>query len=496
MLSQFTAIAYVWIALGMAYFLLRDESTGPWFRNGIVAWILSVAIIFTFRGSMGLSLLLLTPLILLLAPRPTVQKLPFCLLIFSAVPPFINAPIPFPAINYLISADFQLLVGLLVVLPALVSGEPNEYKLRPLGWATFLMILYIIVSTLLMFRVLPFTATVRFGAEAVLSFLLIYLLILHSAISAPVMERAIKAIYVMAIVAACIALLTQIKHWNFYSHADTEGRFFKAGEIRYGFLRTSATTIPALFGFFEAIGIILLLRQRELAARLPRYWWIIAPLLGFGFFVSLSRGAWLAGFVALGSYFLFKSRVRSPVIVFIIVIFSIALGYFTFSGGEFSSDLDPYQTFDYRKQLFITSWDQFLSAPLLGNSHYLDSGRFDELFQGEGIVDVVSVYLGLALQFGAVGLLLYLAPFLITLGGILKLRNTVGLDPRTATLFASLGGFLLGYLALISTVSGVSLVVHYGFILVGLANAAVIGHNLDFEPMRRRGPLSTGGGFQ
>lgn len=492
MQAQLAAIAYVSVALAAAYVLTRSVTNERWYRLGLTLWCVSVAVMFGFLGAKGLTLITLAALLVIMTPRPPEQKLPFLILIICAIPVTVKASIPFPAINYLIAVDFPVLVGMLLVAPLFIAGRKDRVQLLPVGWGGYFMGAYIAVTTLLMFRVLPVTATARFGVEAVLGIFIIYLFIARFANSVSILEKALAAIYITAVILACIALMTQLKHWNFYSLVDTDFRIFKAGEVRYGFLRTNTTINSVLFGFIESLGIVLLLRQRQLAGRLPKYGRLMAFLLAMGFFVSMSRGAWLAGLVAIGAYFLLKSRLSNSLNAIIILSCAIVLSFAVFTGGGVSEELDPFQTIDYRRQLFIASWDQFLSAPFLGNPFFLESGRFDELVQGEGIVDVVSVYLGVVLQFGLVGLLLYIAPFLTAFQGILRLRNkTDATDVKTRTLLASLGAFILGYLTMIATTSNTSLVNHYGIILVALGSAAVVVTTRRLSIRPRETPLSS-----
>lgn len=477
MQAQLSAIAYVSLALCAAYFLTRTTTSERWYRSGFAFWLGSVAVMFSLQGLKGFSLIALAALLLFLKPRPPEEKLPFLMLVFVAVPVAITTEIPFPGINYLLRADFQILIGMLAVAPALLSGPRPDRAGSPLtGWSTLFMCAYFVLTTLLMLRVLPLTAGLRFGAEALLGTLLIYLFILRYAVSQKVLEQSLAALYVTAVILACIAVMTQVKHWNFYSLVDTDVRIFKAGEVRYGLLRTGATVNYALLGLMETIGFVLLLRHRDISGHFPRYGWLIGLLLTTGLAVSLSRGAWLAGLVAFLAYFMLKSRLSSSIIAILGITCAAAVAFVVFAGDGFSDSLDPFQTFNYRKQLFAASWEQFLSAPFLGNPFYLESGRFDDLVQGEGIIDIVSVYLQIVLQFGVAGLTLFMMPFLIALGGILRARSR-DLSLQSRSLVAALGAFVLGYLTLILTVSDVSLITDFGVILAALAASAVAGVN-------------------
>jgi O-antigen ligase len=488
MQTQISAIAYVSAALLLGMLLTRSATSEPWYKAAFLTWFLSVVVAFTFSETREVVLIFLGAILLFLNPRSGEQKLPFVLLIFCAIPTSVAASVPFPFINYLLNADFQLMIGLLIILPILISGQkPLAVGERTTNIVDFFFLSYFALTTCLMIRVLPFTSVVRLAVETFFGVVLIYFLIRRFATSEKVLEDATTSLFVLAVILACIGLVSQIKHWNFYGLLAYDARFFKASEVRYGIMRTSATLIPVLFGFFQAVGIVLLLRQRELLGRLPKFGAAIGFLLAIGLVMSMSRGAWLAATVSIGSYILLKSRMSSSSIVGVLVFFAAVLVFFFFTLENFSTDLDPFETFNYRRQLFIASWDQIQSAPLIGDPLYMYSGRFNELYQGEGIVDVVSVYLLIVLQFGIIGLVLYVLAFLFALRGILKLRSVPeGLSQKNKTLIASLGAFLLGYMVLILTVSNTSLVINCGIVLLGLANAACVTLNLGIEKHRNQ----------
>jgi hypothetical protein len=66
---------------------------------------------------------------------------------------------------------------------------------------------------------------------------------------------------------------------------------------------------------------------------------------------------------------------------------------------------------DDRERLAETSWELIKQNPLLGDVFFL--GKMEHMRQGEGFFDLVNVYASITLLYGAVGLFLFLAPFLL-----------------------------------------------------------------------------------
>jgi len=114
--------------------------------------------------------------------------------------------------------------------------------------------------------------------------------------------------------------------------------------------------------------------------------------------------------------------------------------------GSTSSD-----TVSYRELLLKVSLEQIRDFPLFGSTYYLAAPRMQVLIQGEGIIDIVNTYLEIALQFGYLGLLLFL---IIGLGIPLKLfsyRKKV--NASTASIGNVLFMMLIAILVVIGTVS-------------------------------------------
>jgi O-antigen ligase len=164
-------------------------------------------------------------------------------------------------------------------------------------------------------------------------------------------------------------------------------------------------------------------------------------------------------------------------------------------------------TLDYRAELLDKSMQVFMERPWLGSDQYVE--RLTELgmVQGQGIVDIVNTYLGIALSSGALGLTFFLSIFTIVLRGIWKsgrqyahneaqgltsdaasgsTSKSQGESPSVqATLLGRvLLASLLGTLVTIGTASSISVIPWVYWAWIGTSVAYVrMAHSKNIEPL-------------
>ena len=104
-----------------------------------------------------------------------------------------------------------------------------------------------------------------------------------------------------------------------------------------------------------------------------------------------------------------------------------------FMGGSVESG-----NLDYRQRLASTSWNLIMNHPFFGDQDYIS--KMQDLRQGQGIIDIVNTYAGTALEYGLVGLGLFVGFML--LGMVKELQIHEASPGRDADL-ARLGGCML-----------------------------------------------------
>ena len=451
-----------------------------WFRRAILFWLLITPALFFNVENVFVGLVIVAALAALMLPRSEFLVAPFYIVALFAAPPEYRANIPLSASMQLLPLSSQQTISMVVFAMTLTtkwSVHPPYHRSLPAKVLVSIG-LYCALIAILSLRETTFTDAIRRGMSYGLSIWLLVFLMLRTVNSKDDVWNGLKAILAVAVVFSLMSFLVQIRSWNFYSYLNPDFSIWKGGEYRFGFLRTSLTVSTGLLGFVTGFGMIVTLALQE---RISLTWRsLLIGCMTFSCFVSLARGAWLAVALMLVSFYVFRSKLSGmSLILRVIPVFIVAGLVSWFDLLEYSVPNDPFGTFEYREELFSTSWSQFLDAPLLGQVDFIETGRFDHLVQGEGIIDIVSVYLQVVLSFGLVGLLVFLAPFGVVIAGLLRLRERClgSRDQSVLDACAVLLPALLGYLFLIGTTSAVSLISETGALIVGLSAALCrIGH--------------------
>lgn len=228
---------------------------------------------------------------------------------------------------------------------------------------------------------------------------------------------------------AGIALFEAQKKWILYSDLQNIYNQWTLTNVlmRGESIRAQATTTqPIILAIVQCFGIAMFFAIHPSTWRTRAHAIVLLFLLG-GLFVTLSRGPWIGTGLMLASlYFLSRvsiDRYRMGLIfgfVFLIVAKVIGLDDYIFQilKAIFGSEENDTGTIEYRRELLETSLVLIGSSPWFGVPNY--AAYMQHLVQGEGIIDLVNVYLAETLNYGLTGLAIYIAPFFIGIRAMLK----------------------------------------------------------------------------
>ena len=113
-------------------------------------------------------------------------------------------------------------------------------------------------------------------------------------------------------------------------------------------------------------------------------------------------------------------------------------------------------------------------SPFFGSVDFLKEPEMLEMIQGEGIVDVVNTYIGIALMYGYVGLVLFIVVFLSILFSIYKVIKK--LPDKTSEEFLlgrCLISSIVGLLVIIYTASNIGIVTTLYWAVAGMSVAFI-----------------------
>jgi O-antigen ligase len=131
-------------------------------------------------------------------------------------------------------------------------------------------------------------------------------------------------------------------------------------------------------------------------------------------------------------------------------------------------------TISYRQRLFDNAWIVIQKNPLFGSTTYLQTPEMESMRQGEGIIDIVNTYLALGLNYGLVGVTLFLLIFLILMFKSYRIMNKL---PKEEVDLFRLGRVLISILAAIlvtiATVSPIDYIPVFYWVFAALTAAYI-----------------------
>jgi O-antigen ligase len=245
---------------------------------------------------------------------------------------------------------------------------------------------------------------------------------------------------------------------------------------RNGSLRAQVSAGHALaLGFLLALasGFWLYLKSR-LSSRIQR---VGATLLYWGgLLAAYSRGPWLGAVVIYFTFIAARPGALSGFLKGICAALVVA-GVIAISPlGDRIREMVPALggatdfSITYRQKLADRGWQIVMQHPLFGDQ--FPYPEMEDLRQGEGIIDIVNTYLGVALNYGLVGLTIFLAFILLAIMKTYsRVRELARSDPDLALFGASLIACIVGTLVMIQS-NSFNLGLHRMFyVLAGLATA-------------------------
>ena len=442
---------------------------GAWVLLSIAAFASGHFLVFSFfvliaglivtRGSEGF------------APAAYVLLLPVTPLFVWMVPGFAG-------INRILGLDLQRILTLVVLLPALLASRQASQARRPLianaidfcflGYCLWMMLLSLI------HRDTP-TDKLRFFVEYFLFLLIPYLACTRLIRTVAHFRLVIIALAFTGIVECFIAMVEQRLTWWPYRllpsalSMELPPAFAFSSEMRFGYLRVRA-------GLEAALGIVLTFALAAFIClwrmKLIQRWkaWTVVALFAMTIFFTGSRGAWLACSLMLAATVGF-AFIRTP----IRFVFVAALAAFVAPAArDYILGKDDFGTFDYRSELVRLALPMAWDKPILGwgsLEKLYATGRLEELRQGQGIIDFVNTYLGEIVLRGVPGFALFAGALFFSLWSVLvrhRAGGERGFHPEIAAMLASM---VVAFAFVLVTISTVSHIPSYLWLLVALCSA-------------------------
>jgi O-antigen ligase len=401
------------------------------------------------------------------------------------VVPCIPVMLPgFAGINNFLELSHVRLLSWLLLTP-IIWQSLTENKTTRTGQATTphlldkCFIAYFLAQSLvlLLFYDVNFTVWLRQMVEWFTDFGLPYWAMSRAFSKPEQIKRGLSALAVMGIIMAVVGVLELGKTWALYEAVENAWGVNWALSIfllRDGHLRAQASSGHSLvFAFQMAICLGFWLWLRRFTAK-PIIAWLGVLILLLGVGAALSRATWLTvAFMLLISTAL-SGRIRNMLLVGGIIAGAfVALASFVPSFQELLDKLPiigtpgaPDVEKEYRQRLLEISLDLIAENPWFGVPNALS--QMEEMRQGQGIIDIVNSYIGIALAYGLAGLIPFVGLFLISIWRMWKLRQKLPKAHEGWHLANTMIVIIVTIMVLIFSCSSIATIPFIYFALIGL----------------------------
>lgn len=449
------------------------------FRN---IWLVTTCLAF-LSHNFWLFLLFVALYLLYISKRESNKPSLFLLLLF-VIPP-VSEYIPgLGILNQLFEISLPRLLSLVLLLPVFLSAQAkwDGFKFGKTLPDKF-FITFIILCTVLQVRSTTFTDTLRFGFYLFTDAFLPYYAFSRGLRSFHDIKKASIALICASLIAALIGLFEYLKHWLIYVTLPgvlNSNWHFGSYMLRGGDIRAMASLMhPIILGYLM---VVCLGFYFYLSPSIKNKNYRLTGLLTIvgGLFSTLSRGPWLGGIILAVAYL---ATGKKPILKLLsLTIFtSLFIAVLTVvPGGEKFYNFLPYlgktqsENIDYREKLYTNSKIVIDRSPLFGSVNFLQTPEMREMVQGEGIVDIVNTYIGVALTYGYVGLILFVGVFLSIIYKIYKIINKLqDKDSEKHLLGRCLISTIVGLMVVISTASGIGIVPTLYWAVAGMGVAYI-----------------------
>ena len=392
-------------------------------KKTTIFWLLMLPFIFVLSNELLTLLAAFLLLAFLNRNQPPAISVAFFIAIVGAVPDWVNYQMSAPGINYLLLLSYDKVAVLAVLAPLL--GVVYKQSKVPWNITDSLVVSFVVVCTLLTFREGKITTVMRFFVSNVIIYIIPYFVISRSILSIKDLRYCSLAFLILAILLSAVLLMSQVLQVDIYEAFNPRSVGNILREYRGGFLRLSGPAIGVVISFLMLCGLLSLdiLKRHRLVS--PFVFWPLAASFVLCVIFSGSRAGLFGVVMGVGIYAYFTKLAGAGRVVCCVVLVLLVILEYGFDLTSFFVYEDEYGTFDYRSELYKTSWLYLQQHFLFGSPFYLAGGYFDHLITGLGIIDIVSAYLQVALRYGFVGLFFFVSIYLSVIFSLLKILLSI-----------------------------------------------------------------------
>jgi hypothetical protein len=404
-------------------------------------WVLIFSLITIFAFASGDYFLFVTiasVIILMMVGRNKEEKIAIFFVLVIALPR-LSYEIPgFGFIDHILIINYPRLLIILILIPLIFVYRHKIFSKTDKSLVDHFVLLFFIYITLLDYRGVSFTEGSR---QALINFIDIYvpyIVVSRLVDNEEAVKKILFGILVGATIMSFIGLFETFKSWLLYDamqyalqvREKVEVSNIASYKYRGGMLRAVAAHGSVHLSFLMVMMVASVIYFYHDKKNDFIFYLLLLVAVGCSL-VTFTRSGWTALIVySLVYSFLTKNMIKTLLIgvalLFTLYVFSLLdnrvsriVEMVPIIGGGIGKE-----TVDYREKLFSTGIEVANENIIFGDFNYLNNSKMQILIQGEQIIDVVNTYLHILLEYGYLGLLIFL---LMMISGIsmllLSLRN-------------------------------------------------------------------------
>ena len=412
--------------------------------------------------------------------------------------PVLAAAIPgFGLINYAFVLNYPRILSLVLLVPIAVAAVagPKDHSFRRALPTDKYALAYCLVSAALSFRSKTLTDSLRYLFDLALDVGVPYYAASRCVANREGISKVLSAMVTSGAAMALIGVFESVKVWRLYliigATMGVPRTVGSSGVGGFGMLPAVTTfNTRIVYGFFETIslgvlGAIRPMMKSQVAFVALGGLFLLATMLCF------SRGPWVGAAALVFTYVYFgRHRWRQYALWGLAALALMAILSLT-SVGRHILDMLPFigsarqDTITYRQDLLTNGLEVFWRSPFLGSPAYLQTNELEALRQGQGIIDVVNAYLGVALANGLAGLIPFAGVQFSALWQLHKvMKHSRRHDPVWYQLHRSLFATTIAIMVILATVSTVDRTLQYYWAFAGLTSAACYAYRREHTKTR------------
>lgn len=413
------------------------------------------------------------------AGRKDANPVALYVLLLHVIPPY-GMDLPAVLINELFELNNYRILALSILLPSAwgLFVQKNKSLLGEYKKIDRFLLSYFGLQLVLLMPYENITNTFRRGFLMFLDVLILVYVVSRTCNEKKRIDEVLVSFCLACAISVPIAAFESQKVWLLYTGLASEWSIVNRGTylMRDGMLRAQVSAghslslgylLAVAFGIWLYISTYIKSGHQRIMGHC--FYWI-------GLISALSRAPWLTAVLSFLVFTVLNRNGWIKVTRIILMSLPVVAALLISPIGPKIVDKLPFvgsvdaDNVEYRQRLAESSWQQIKSHPVFGDPFFMKN--LENMRQGEGIIDLVNVYASIAMLYGLVGLVLFLAPFLIGLtSAVSTLRRSIQKDTELALLGAGIIACMIGTAFFMATGSFYGALPKIYYLLIGLSAA-------------------------